>query len=428
MKNKKTHAALEKNADVHNHPAMDTSTMACYESEALSFQHVSIERQIQETHQYPMEKSIQQFFRDSPELCLNICLALEEKVKLTVAIFQKAMDKADQCLTEKEAAIQRLTQLMAMIIREKDLRIADKEQMLQQVRKEKEERIEEKNAHLAEKEEHIQEKNAHIAEKIAHIAEKNELLQQVRKEKEEHTNEKKELLQLTRKEKEECIAEKNQLLQLTRKEKEECIAEKNQLLQLTRKEKEECIAEKNQLLQLTRKEKEECIAEKNQLLQQARNDQEARLEEKDRLIQEMRHCSETEKKLLTSMLERANTETLNLSQSLSVRGMIEKIEHQYSDKRRKGGPDVSRRAVWIEILQKNDALRRTLTRHCSDRNIEKKIDAVAATIAQIYRQVSDEIHHAGYHEIPIQKSKFHGIQLDLLRDLCAATHFAIREV
>jgi hypothetical protein len=75
---------------------MDTSTMACYQSEALSFQHVSIERQIRETHQYPMEESIQQFFRDSPELCLNICLALEEKVKLTVAIFQKAMDKADQ--------------------------------------------------------------------------------------------------------------------------------------------------------------------------------------------------------------------------------------------------------------------------------------------------------------------------------------------
>ena len=305
--------------------------MACYESEELSFQHISIERQIRETHQYPMEKSIQQFFRDSPELCLNICLALEEKVKLTVAIFRKAME----------------------IIREKDLRIADKEEMLQQVRKEKE----------------------------------------------EHIN------------------EKNELLQLTRKETEERIAEKNHLLQQARNDQEVRLAEKNA-----------CIAEKNHLLQQARNDQEARLEEKDRLIQEMRHRSETERKHLTSMLERANTETLNLSQSLSVRGMLEKIEHQYSDKRRKGGPDVSRRAVWIEILQNNDALRRTLTRHCSERNIESKIDAVAATIAQIYRQVSDEIHHAGYHEIPIQKSKFHGIQLDLLRDLCAATHFAIREV
>jgi chromosome segregation ATPase len=333
--------------------------MACYESEELSFQHVSIERQIRETHQYPMEKSIQQFFRDSPELCLNICLALEEKVKLTVAIFRKAME----------------------IIREKDLRIADKEEMLQQVRKEMAERIQEKNAHLAEKEEHIRAKNAHLAEKNAHLAEKNELLQ------------------------------------LTRKETEERIAEKNQLLQQARNDQEARLAEKNA-----------CITEKNQQLQQARNDQAARLEEKDRLIQEMRHRSETERKHLTSMLERANNETLNLSQSLSVRGMLEKIEHQYSDKRRKGGPDVSRRAVWIEILQNNDALRRTLTRHCSERNIESKIDAVAATITQIYRQVSDEIHHAGYHEIPIQKSKFHGIQLDLLRDLCAATHFAIREV
>jgi predicted phage tail protein len=171
-------------------------------------------------HRYPMEKSIQQFFRDSPDLCLSICIALEEKVTLTMTIFKRAMDEAEQYIMEKETTIQRLTHQMATIIREKDLRIADKEEMLQQVRKEKEERIEEKNAHLAEKEEHIQEKNAHIAEKNAHIAEKNELLQQVRKEKEEHINEKNELLPLTRKEKGERIAEKNQLLQQARNDQE----------------------------------------------------------------------------------------------------------------------------------------------------------------------------------------------------------------
>jgi hypothetical protein len=108
--------------------------------------------------------------------------------------------------------------------------------------------------------------------------------------------------------------------------------------------------------------------------------------------------------------------------------MLEMIEHQYSDKQRKGGADVSRRAVWIQILQNNDALRRTLTRHCFERNMGSKIDAVAAAIAQIYQQASGEIHYTGYHEIPIEKSKFHGIQLDLLRDLCASTHFAIREI
>jgi chromosome segregation ATPase len=354
---------------LHKH-RMDTSTMACYESEILSFQHMSMERQIREMHHYPMEKSIQQFFRDSPDLCLSICIALEEKVKLTVTILKKAMDKAEQCLLEKEAAIQRLIQQMAVITREKDMRIADKEEMLQQVRKEQKERIDEKNAH---------------------IAEKNELLQQAKKEKEER------------------IEEKNVRLA----EKEERIEEKNARLA----EKEERIEEKNA-----------CIAEKNYFLQQAREEQKARLEEKERLIQEMRHRSEAEKKLLTTMLERANTEALNLSQSLSVRGMLEKIEHQYSDKRRKGGADVSRRTVWVEILHNNDALRHALTKHCSERNMESKVDAVATTITQIYRQVSDEIHHAGYDEIPIQKSKFHGIQLAVLRDLCASTHFAIREI
>jgi predicted phage tail protein len=167
---KKNHTALEKSTD--------TSTMACYKGD-------------------------------------------EEKVQLTAAIFQKAMDKADQCLAEKEATIQRLTHQMAMIIREKDLRIADKEEMLQQIRREKEERIAEKNAHLADRKEHLQEK-------------------------------------------------------------------------------------------------EERIAEKNELLQQVRKEQKARLEEKDLLIQEMQHRFEAEKKLLTTMLERANTEPINLSQTPSV--------------------------------------------------------------------------------------------------------------
>jgi regulator of sigma D len=266
--------------------------MAC---EHLCFQHVSMERQIRELYHYPEERSIQQFFRDSPDLCLSMCIALEEKVKMAVTIFKMAMDRADQCMAEKDKTTQHLFDLI----------------------KNKNERIEEKNARIAEKE---------------------------------------------------------------------------------------------------------------AMLQQVRNETDTRLEEKDHLIQAITNQFKAEHRVLSTTLERANVETLNLSQSLSVRGMLEKIEHQYSDKRRNGGADVTRRTVWIEILHNNEHLRRALTKHCSERNIESKIDAVATTIVQIYRQVSDEIHHAGYDEIPIQKSKFHGIQLDILRDLCAVTHFAIREV
>lgn len=287
--------------------------MACYESEFLSFMHVSVERQIREMYNYPKEQSIQQFFRDSPDLSLGICIALEDKVKIAVAIFKKAIDKADQCIAEKDRTIERLTQHIADVTREKDSRISDKDELLQ-----------EKKMRLIEKEDTIQQ---------------------------------------------------------------------------------------------TRKEKEERVEEIKQIIK-----------EKDYLIQEMKSRSEAEKSLLSMMLERANTETLKLSQSLSIRGMIEKIEYQYSDKRRTGGTEISRQAVWIEILHNNETLKLALTKHCSEKSMRSKVDAVATTISQIYRQISDEIHHAGYDEIPIQKSKFKGMQLDLLRDLCAIMHFAIREI
>jgi len=47
--------------------------------------HVSIERQIRERHQYPANKTIIQFFRDHPDVCFDMCMALE--LKLLDAVF-----------------------------------------------------------------------------------------------------------------------------------------------------------------------------------------------------------------------------------------------------------------------------------------------------------------------------------------------------
>ena len=169
---------------------------------------------------------------------------------------------------------------------------------------------------------------------------------------------------------------------------------------------------------------EEIIQEKNQVAM-AKDEV---IREKNELIQATKIASEAEKRVLSMMLEKANTETLKLSQSLSVRGMIEKVELQYSEKRRTEGKDATRKAVWVDILSTNEKLKAAMTKHCSGRTMAGRIDAAAEAIVQIYRQASEEIHHAGYDEIPIKISTLHGIQLEVLRGLCAATYYAIREV
>ena len=52
--------------------------MASYE-QTLSFTHVSVERQIRESHGY--DKPIQQFFQDHPEVCYTMCMAVECKLQ-----------------------------------------------------------------------------------------------------------------------------------------------------------------------------------------------------------------------------------------------------------------------------------------------------------------------------------------------------------
>jgi len=200
-----------------------------------------------------------------------------------------------------------------------------------------------------------------------------------------------------------------------------------QWIQQVMKEKETRIEEKNGMIQ----ERGIRIEEINAMIQE----KETRIEEKNAMIQErgirieeIKEKMELEKCMLSAMLERANTETLKLTQNLSVRGMIEKLECQYSEKRRKEGSDASRKAVWTEILHNNGKIKEAVIKHCSGRNEACKMDAAIEAIIQIYKRASDEIHQAGYDEIPIRTSMFHGIQLEVLRGLCASTYYATREI
>jgi hypothetical protein len=152
------------------------------------------------------------------------------------------------------------------------------------------------------------------------------------------------------------------------------------------------------------------------------------IQAKDECIKHIQDKNEAEQHELKSMLGRANTETLKLAHSLSVRGMIEKIELQYSDKRQKDGAAVSRRTVWMDILHESEKLRQAVTKNCPGRNTASKTVVAVEAILEIYRLRSEEIHNAGYDEIPVKIDLYHGLQLDILRNLCTATHYLIKEI
>ena len=265
--------------------------MACESAKELSLVHVSVERQIRELYQYPVEKPVIQFFRDHPDLSFAICLKMEETILAAVAIYQSTL----------------------------------------------------------------------------------------------HT-----------------IKDRNQWAE-----------DKDLWIQEVLKAKELCIGDKSTMIH----EKETRIEEKNTMIR-----------EKEMRIAELKERMELERSMLSAMLERANTETLKLSHNLSVRGMIEKLEYQYSEKRRKEGSDATRKAVWMEILHNNGKIKEAVIKHCSGRNEACKVDAAIEAIIQIYKQTSDEIHQAGYDEIQIKTSALHGIQLQVLRGLCSATYYATREI
>jgi chromosome segregation ATPase len=117
---------------------------------------------------------------------------------------------------------------------------------------------------------------------------------------------------------------------------------------------------------------------------------------KDECMEKLRDKYDAEQSELKSQLARANNEILKLAHSLSVRGMIEKIEFQYSDRRRKEGSLASRKAVWTEILDENERIRQAVTSTCTGRNTACKVSMAVETIAEIYRR--DDIHNATVRE------------------------------
>ena len=149
---------------------------------------------------------------------------------------------------------------------------------------------------------------------------------------------------------------------------------------------------------------------------------------KDDLIGAKIEKYDAEQRELKSSLARANNEILKLAQNLSIRGMIEKIECQFSDKRRTQGSLATRHAVWSEILGNNEDIKRAVIDTCTGRNVASKVNMAIEIIVEIYRRASNEIHHAGYTEIPVRLSAYQGQELNVLRNLCAATHYVIMEV
>jgi hypothetical protein len=169
------------------------------------------------------------------------------------------------------------------------------------------------------------------------------------------------------------------------------------------------------------------------LIRFLKEDRERFIEEKDRMIRdndrlvraiEQSHRSEIT--LLSDQLKRSNTEILKLSGSLSVRGMIEKMEVQYSEMRRTD-KDATRTAVWNEIAVNFPDLRRSLIESVAVGTEKTKLSSTIAAIAEIYRKTSEEIHHQGSDEIPIKTKKFQGAELPVLRALCTGGKYAFKE-
>lgn len=152
------------------------------------------------------------------------------------------------------------------------------------------------------------------------------------------------------------------------------------------------------------------------------------IELKDECTKNYKDKCDAEQRELKSMLGRANMEVLKLAHNLSVRGMLEKIECQFSDKRRKEGPGATRRSMWAEILNENEHIKQAVIKTCTGKNVPSKVDMAIEAILEIYKRTSDEIHNSGYDEIPVKADQYHGQQLNVLRNLCAVTHYIMKEI
>ena len=133
--------------------------------------------------------------------------------------------------------------------------------------------------------------------------------------------------------------------------------------------------------------------------------------------------SDAEIRLLTDKLKRSNTDILRISESLCVRGMIEKIEVQNSDARR-SDPSLSHVKVWNEILDSNPDLLKGMRGH----NDAAKRGNFTATVTEIFRKCSDEIHNHGIDEIPIRTRLFNQNEILVLEALCTVFHYSCKMV
>jgi len=48
-------------------------------------------------------------------------------------------------------------------------------------------------------------------------------------------------------------------------------------------------------------------------------------------------------------------------------------------------------------------------------------------MVEIYKRASDKIHHTGHDEIPVRTSMYRAQDLNVLRNLCTAAHYIMKE-
>ncbi len=80
---------------------------------------MSVERQIREWHQYPLDKPMRQFFREYPDLSYAMCLGMEAKLSAAVAAH-----------TERTRWSEESKRWIQQVMDAKDARIADKDALI----------------------------------------------------------------------------------------------------------------------------------------------------------------------------------------------------------------------------------------------------------------------------------------------------------
>ena len=202
-------------------------------------------------------------------------------------------------------------------------------------------------------------------------------------------------------------------------EKDKAIQEKDKAIQ----EKDKAIQEKDKSAQEKERLFERLIEEIKGQSERLIEEKVSLIAEKDKTMEAIKGQSDAEIRLLTDKLKRSNTDILRISESLCVRGMIEKIEVQNSDARR-SDPSLSHVKVWNEILDSNPDLLKGMRGH----NDAAKRGNFTATVTEIFRKCSDEIHNQGIDEIPIRNRLFNQNEILVLEALCTVFHYSFKMV